>query len=183
MTPVAIGERPCRVAPVLAPRRYWLRARAMSLSRRGTRALCPPHRAARSGRRGPGQDCKAARVLVVGAGGLGSPVVLYLAAAGVGTIGIVDYDTVSLSNLQRQIAHRTADVGRPKTESARDAIAGASIPASRSSRIRCGSTRRQCARADRALRHRRRRLGQFRDPLSGQRCLLLCEARLWSPRR
>jgi len=64
---------------------------------------------------------KDARVLVVGAGGLGSPVILYLAAAGVGTIGIVDFDTVSLSNLQRQIAHRTIDVGRPKTESARDA--------------------------------------------------------------
>lgn len=61
---------------------------------------------------------KAARVLVVGAGGLGSPVILYLAAAGVGTIGIVDDDTVSLSNLQRQIAHRTADVGRGKTDSA-----------------------------------------------------------------
>ena len=62
-----------------------------------------------------------ARVLVVGAGGLGSPVILYLAAAGVGTIGIADFDTVSLSNLQRQIAHRTIDVGRPKTESAADA--------------------------------------------------------------
>jgi len=62
-----------------------------------------------------------ARVLVVGAGGLGSPVILYLAAAGVGTIGIADFDTVSLSNLQRQIAHRTADIGRPKTDSARDA--------------------------------------------------------------
>ncbi|HXC56932.1 MAG TPA: molybdopterin-synthase adenylyltransferase MoeB [Rhizomicrobium sp.] len=62
-----------------------------------------------------------ARVLVVGAGGLGSPVILYLAAAGVGTLGIVDFDTVGLSNLQRQIAHRTVDVGRPKTASARDA--------------------------------------------------------------
>src|SRR3982750_4457447 len=61
-----------------------------------------------------------ARVLVIGAGGLGSPVILYLAAAGVGTIGIVDFDTVSLSNLQRQIAHRTADVGRMKTDSARE---------------------------------------------------------------
>ena len=68
---------------------------------------------------GPGQArLKAARVLVVGAGGLGSPVILYLAAAGVGTIGIVDFDTVSLSNLQRQIAHRSADVGRPRRESA-----------------------------------------------------------------
>jgi len=65
---------------------------------------------------------KAARVLVIGAGGLGSPLVLYLAAAGIGTIGIVDDDHVSLSNLQRQIAHRTADVGRAKTESAADAI-------------------------------------------------------------
>ncbi|HEY5338439.1 MAG TPA: molybdopterin-synthase adenylyltransferase MoeB [Rhizomicrobium sp.] len=71
---------------------------------------------------GPGQaKLQAARVLVVGAGGLGSPVILYLAAAGVGTIGIADFDSVSLSNLQRQIAHRTADVGRLKTQSAGDA--------------------------------------------------------------
>lgn len=71
---------------------------------------------------GPGQaKLKAARVLVVGAGGLGSPVILYLAAAGVGVLGIADFDAVSLSNLQRQIAYRTADVGRAKTESASDA--------------------------------------------------------------
>ncbi len=62
-----------------------------------------------------------ARVLIVGAGGLGSPLILYLAAAGVGTLGIVDFDRVSLSNLQRQIAHRTADVGRLKTDSASEA--------------------------------------------------------------
>jgi adenylyltransferase/sulfurtransferase len=61
---------------------------------------------------------KAAKVLVVGAGGLGSPVILYLAAAGIGTIGIADFDTVSLSNLQRQIAHATDDVGEAKTLSA-----------------------------------------------------------------
>ena len=67
---------------------------------------------------GAGQaKLKAARVLVIGAGGLGSPVILYLAAAGVGTIGIVDFDRVGLSNLQRQIAHKTADIGRPKTQS------------------------------------------------------------------
>src|SRR5271169_3074500 len=65
---------------------------------------------------------KAAKVLVIGAGGLGSPLILYLAAAGVGTIGIVDFDRVSLSNLQRQIAHRTADIGRLKTDSASDAV-------------------------------------------------------------
>ncbi len=65
---------------------------------------------------------KAARVLVVGAGGLGSPLLLYLAAAGVGTIGIVDDDRVSLSNLQRQIAHATADIGRLKTGSAAERI-------------------------------------------------------------
>ena len=59
------------------------------------------------------------KVLVVGAGGLGSPVVMYLAAAGVGTIGVIDDDVVSLSNLQRQIAHTTDRVGQPKTESAR----------------------------------------------------------------
>ncbi len=71
----------------------------------------------------PGQQkLKGARVLVIGAGGLGSPVVTYLAAAGVGTIGIVDDDHVSIDNLQRQIAHRTEDAGRPKVESARDAI-------------------------------------------------------------
>jgi adenylyltransferase/sulfurtransferase len=61
---------------------------------------------------------KAARVLVIGAGGLGSPVILYLAAAGVGAIGVVDDDHVSLSNLQRQIAHRNEDVGQLKTVSA-----------------------------------------------------------------
>lgn len=62
------------------------------------------------------------RVLIVGAGGLGSPVALYLAAAGVGHLGLVDPDTVSLSNLQRQIAHTTADIGRLKVDSARDAM-------------------------------------------------------------
>lgn len=62
------------------------------------------------------------RVLVVGAGGLGSPVALYLAAAGIGTIGIVDPDTVSLSNLQRQVMHGTPDIGTPKADSARRAM-------------------------------------------------------------
>ncbi|MFD6137448.1 ThiF family adenylyltransferase, partial [Isoptericola sp. NPDC060257] len=65
----------------------------------------------------------AARVLVVGAGGLGSPALQYLAAAGVGTLGVVDDDVVDLSNLQRQVVHGTADLGRPKVESARDRLA------------------------------------------------------------
>ena len=65
----------------------------------------------------------AARVLVVGAGGLGSPLLLYLAAAGVGTLGVVDDDTVDLSNLQRQIVHPTARIGAAKVESARDTLA------------------------------------------------------------
>src|ERR1700732_1273867 len=74
---------------------------------------------------GPGQlALKRARVLVVGAGGLGAPVLVYLAAAGVGVLGIVDDDAVALSNLQRQVIHRTGDVGRPKVESAATVIAG-----------------------------------------------------------
>ena len=72
---------------------------------------------------GPGQQrLKAARVLVIGAGGLGSPALLYLAAAGVGTLGVVDDDAVSLSNLQRQVLHGTGEVGQAKVESAGRAI-------------------------------------------------------------
>jgi adenylyltransferase/sulfurtransferase len=68
------------------------------------------------------QRLKAARILIVGAGGLGSPVALYLAAAGVGTLGLVDFDVVDVTNLQRQILHGTADVGRSKLDSARDRL-------------------------------------------------------------
>ena len=72
---------------------------------------------------GPGQAAlRRARVLVVGAGGLGAPVLMYLAAAGVGTLGVVDDDKVSLSNLQRQVIHATGDLGVPKVESAAAAI-------------------------------------------------------------
>jgi adenylyltransferase/sulfurtransferase len=74
---------------------------------------------------GPGQSrLKAARVLVVGAGGLGAPVMLYLGAAGVGTIGIVDDDIVSLSNLQRQVIFSTADIGKPKADRAGARVSG-----------------------------------------------------------
>src|ERR1043166_2501316 len=73
---------------------------------------------------GPGQQAlRRARVLVVGAGGLGAPVLLYLAAAGLGTLGIVDDDAVALSNLQRQVIHGTPDLGRPKVDSAEAVIA------------------------------------------------------------
>ncbi len=68
------------------------------------------------------EKLKAARVLCLGAGGLGSPAALYLAAAGVGTIGLVDDDRVALSNLHRQLLHGTGDIGRPKTESARERL-------------------------------------------------------------
>src|SRR5947209_12401312 len=72
---------------------------------------------------GPGQAAlKNARVLVVGAGGLGAPALLYLAAAGVGTLGVIDDDQVALSNLQRQVIHGTPDVGRTKVESAASTI-------------------------------------------------------------
>src|SRR6185503_17873431 len=73
---------------------------------------------------GPGQQkLKRARVLVVGAGGLGAPVIQYLAAAGVGRLGIIDNDMISLSNLQRQVIHDTASVGRLKVVSAAEAVA------------------------------------------------------------
>src|SRR5947209_7480205 len=65
---------------------------------------------------------KAASVLLIGAGGLGSPLGLYLAAAGVGRIGLVDFDAVDFSNLQRQVLHGTSDVGRPKLQSALDRL-------------------------------------------------------------
>ena len=72
---------------------------------------------------GPGQQkLKQSRALVVGAGGLGAPLLQYLAAAGVGAIGIVDDDAVSLANLQRQVIHGTSDIGRLKVDSASDAM-------------------------------------------------------------
>ncbi|HTW32809.1 MAG TPA: ThiF family adenylyltransferase, partial [Candidatus Sulfotelmatobacter sp.] len=70
------------------------------------------------------QKLKAARVLCIGTGGLGSPLALYLAAAGVGTLGLVDFDVVDYTNLQRQIIHSTADVGRKKLDSAADKLKG-----------------------------------------------------------
>src|SRR5678809_1585030 len=68
------------------------------------------------------QKLKAARVLCIGTGGLGSPLALYLSAAGVGTIGLVDFDVVDFTNVQRQIIHFTSDVGRKKLDSAADKL-------------------------------------------------------------
>ena len=97
------------------------RADAVSLSagelQRYSRHLIMPEVTAEGQKR-----LKAARVLCIGAGGLGSPAALYLAAAGVGTLGLVDFDRVDLTNLQRQILHGTKDIGRSKLESARDRL-------------------------------------------------------------
>ena len=121
---------------------------------------------------GPGQTAlKEASVLVIGAGGLGAPVLMYLAAAGIGTLGVVDDDIVSLSNLQRQIIHTTPDIGRRKVDSA----AAADPRAQSACQLRgaCRAARcRQRDVADRRLRSGARRLRQFRDPLSGVRRLL-----------
>ena len=89
---------------------------------------------------GPGQAAlKRARVLVIGAGGLGAPVLLYLAAAGIGTLGIVDDDLVSLSNLQRQVIHTTADIGDAEGRQRGGGDRRGSIRMSRSSVTTCGS--------------------------------------------
>ena len=132
---------------------------------------------------GPGQAALGrARVLVVGAGGLGAPALLYLAAAGVGTLGVVDDDTVSLSNLQRQVIHATPDIGRPKVESAAAAIARLNPHvAVETHAVRL--ERRECARPHRALRSGRRRLGQFRHALSRVGRLLSARKSRSSPRR
>ena len=91
---------------------------------------------------------KAAKVLCIGAGGLGSPLALYLAAAGVGTLGMVDFDVVDFTNLQRQIIHTTADVGRPKLDFGRGKNQGDQSRTSKCGRSRRGSpapTRSTCS--------------------------------------
>src|SRR5580700_2246096 len=98
------------------------RARGASLSpqevQRYSRHLIMPEVATEGQKR-----LKASSVLLIGAGGLGSPLSLYLAAAGIGRIGLVDFDVVDFSNLQRQVLHGTPDVGRPKLHSAKDRLA------------------------------------------------------------
>ena len=104
---------------------------------------------------------KAAKVLCIGAGGLGSPAAMYLAAAGVGTLGIVDFDVVDFSNLQRQILHGTPDVGRSKLASAKDRLTRAQSARRRSRRYEVALSSAERAGAVRALRHHRRRHRQL----------------------
>ncbi|OLT53467.1 ThiF family adenylyltransferase [Cellulosimicrobium sp. CUA-896] len=118
MTSGDAPDRTARAAPRLAPLVAPGRELSTAELERYARHLSLPGVGPAGQRR-----LAAARVLVVGAGGLGSPALLYLAAAGVGTIGVVDDDAVDLSNLQRQVVHGGADVGRRKVDSARDAIA------------------------------------------------------------
>ena len=128
---------------------------------------------------GPGQATLGrARVLVIGAGGLGAPALLYLAAAGVGTLGVIDDDTVSLSNLQRQVIHATPDVGKPKVESAAAAIGRLNPHVSGGDACRAAD-RGERARSRLGLRHHRRRLRQFRHALSRVRRLLSSPRSRW----
>ena len=116
---------------------------------------------------------KNAKVLCVGAGGLGSPALMYLAAAGVGTLGIVEFDEVDESNLQRQIIHSQADIGRSKAESARDSVQGINPYVER--RPARGAARLRQRDGDlRAVRPDRRRHRQLRHPLPGQRRRACC---------
>ena len=105
-----------------------------------------------------------AKVLLIGAGGLGSPTAFYLAAAGVGTLGIVDFDEVDLSNLQRQILHQEKDVGRPKVDSARETLTALN-PDVQGHRARRAAARRKRAGDFRGLRHHRERVRQLPDAL------------------
>ena len=117
---------------------------------------------------------KNARVLVIGAGGLGSPALLYLAAAGVGTIGLVEFDEVDESNLQRQVIHGQSDIGRSKAQSARESVAEINPLVERGAPR--GAARQRQRDADlRGLRPDRRRHRQLRDPLPGQRRGVLLE--------
>ena len=112
-----------------------------------------------------------AKVLLLGAGGLGSPAALYLAAAGVGTLGIVDDDTVDLSNLQRQVIHTSDRVGVPKVDSAEETITRAQPRRQRHRSTRSASGPDNIMDILPGLRHRRRRAGQLPHPLPAQRRL------------
>ena len=114
------------------------------------------------------QKLKAAKVLCIGAGGLGSPAAMYLAAAGIGTIGIVDFDVVDFSNLQRQIIHGTPDVGRAKLASAKDRLAALN-PNVQIETYEVALSSENALQPVRAVRRDPRRHRQFSDALSRQR--------------
>src|SRR5216684_4299063 len=105
---------------------------------------------------------KNAKVLLIGTGGLGAPLGLYLAAAGVGQLGLVDFDVVDFTNLQRQVTFATSDVGRPKLEAARERLAGLNPE------IQIQTHQRQRARDLARIRHRRRRHRQLPHALPGE---------------
>ncbi len=120
---------------------------------------------------------KNAKVLVIGAGGLGSPALLYLAAAGVGTLGIAEFDEVDESNLQRQIIHGQSDIGKSKADLGQG-VDRRDQPAGQRGRARGAPRQRQRARDLRAVRPDRRRHRQLRDALHGQRRGVLPEEAL-----
>ena len=143
----------------------------MTLDRRRARPATPATSCCTRSAAPASSASSAARVLVVGAGGLGSPALLYLAAAGVGTLAIVDDDAVSLSNLQRQVLHATAEIGAPKAESAARALAPPQPARRRRDRtpLRLDAAARRRARP--GLRPGPRRQRQLRHPLPRQRRL------------
>ena len=116
------------------------------------------------------QKLKAAKVLCVGTGGLGAPLALYLAAAGVGTLGLVDFDTVDASNLQRQIIHSTGDRGQAEGRLGGDDAEGLE-PEPERGEAQHHADQCECARDPEGLRHHRGRHGQLPDALPGERCL------------
>ena len=113
---------------------------------------------------------KAARVLCIGAGGLGSPLALYLGAAGVGTLGIVDFDVVDYTNLQRQIIHSTADVGRKKLDSAAEKLKAIN-PFLNIRKFETRLSSENALELFKRIRHHRRRHRQLSYALPGKRCL------------
>ena len=110
---------------------------------------------------------KAARVLLIGSGGLGAPLGLYLTAAGVGHIGLVDFDVVDFTNLQRQVTFGTSDVGKPKAEAAKARLTNLN-PDVQIATYETQAHQRKCARIIPRLRHHCRRHRQFSDALPGE---------------
>ena len=139
-----------------------------TLARRPARALPPPPAAARGRRAGPAAGCSTRRSSCSARAGLGSPAALYLAAAGVGTIGIIDMDVVDASNLQRQVLHNLDRIGERKVDSAKKTLTALNPDVTRRD-LRRAARRGQRAVDHRGLRPHRRRHGQLPDALPRQR--------------